>query len=150
MHATHRLDRWRTSEVSDLANDGIFVLKADFGTRRWFDAACQMAHFSPRILLECSSPATLIALARTGYGIAVVPSNAPFSRDGLHVAAILQRGTPLGGWVAVNWNRDRFLPAYGEAFIEELARHTRTVYPGREVTRRLPPPPSSPTRPEPI
>jgi DNA-binding transcriptional LysR family regulator len=149
MRISHRLVRRRTVDVTDLADDGLLLLKTDFGTRRWFDAACQVVHFRPRILLESSSPATLIALARSGYGIAVVPSNVGFPRGGLHVAPMLQHGVPLGGWMAVSWNRRRFLPAYGDAFIEELARHTRGAYPGRDVTRRLPPPPmSQPIRPE--
>jgi hypothetical protein len=33
----------------------------------------------------------------------------------------------------------RFLPPYAECFVEDLAAHSKSAYPGRHLVRRLPP-----------
>ena len=76
---------WRTSPV--------LVLRQGFGSREWFDAACQIAHVRPRVLLESGVPHTLVALARVGYGIALVPSPVPFDRRGVRAVTPRARGS---------------------------------------------------------
>jgi DNA-binding transcriptional LysR family regulator len=71
---THRLARRATLETTDLVDEQLLLLRRDFGSRECFDAACSLAHIRPRALLESAAPHTLIALAATGYGIAIVPS----------------------------------------------------------------------------
>lgn len=137
MPATHRLHRRLAVEVTDLKDEDLLLLKPGFVTRRLFDGACQVARCHPRTLIESAAPAALIALAAAGYGVAIVPSNIVFPRRGLHAVPVVQRGAALGARVAASWNPRRFLPAYGEAFIEELAAHTRKVYPGRDLARGL-------------
>src|SRR5262249_11764829 len=72
----HRLGRRTALETTDLADEQLLLLRRDFGSRECFDAACNVAHIRPRVLLESAAPHTLIALAATGYGIAIVPSTA--------------------------------------------------------------------------
>ena len=48
------------------------LLRRDFGSREWFQAACRVAHIQPRVLLESSASHTLILLAATEYGLAIV------------------------------------------------------------------------------
>jgi DNA-binding transcriptional LysR family regulator len=38
------------------------------------EAACAIAHVRPRVVLESGSPHTLVALARAGHAIAIIPS----------------------------------------------------------------------------
>src|SRR5262249_14813935 len=80
MPARHRLARRRIVEVSDLVQETLLVLRPSFGSREWFDAACRVLHARPKILLESAAPHTLIALAREGHGIAVIPSTVRFTR----------------------------------------------------------------------
>jgi len=96
-----RLGLRATLEIAELADSPLLLTRRDFASREWFDAACQMAHLRPRILLESGAPSTLVALARVGYGIAVVPSNVRIPRDGLRVVPLVQRGTPIGRWLGV-------------------------------------------------
>jgi hypothetical protein len=70
---THRLARRAALEIAELADEPLLLLGRDFGSREWFDAACSVAHIRPRVLLESAAPHTLIALAATGYGIAIIP-----------------------------------------------------------------------------
>src|SRR5262249_34566145 len=88
---THRLARRRTVEVAELAEEPLVLLRGGFASRDWFEAACSAAHIRPRVLLETAAPHTAIALARTGYGIAVVPTTVEISQRHVHVAALVQR-----------------------------------------------------------
>jgi len=138
MPATHSLAKRRTLDVTDLAELPLLLLRRDFGTRQWFDAACQVDRLRPRVLLESAAPQTLVALAEIGYGVAVVPSNMVLRR-GVRASPLMHRGVVIGGWLSASWHPRRFLPPYAEAFIDELARFARRSYPGRDVVRRAPP-----------
>lgn len=138
MSASHRLKRRRILEVADLAGEPLLLLHRHFRTRQWFEAACQMAHLRPRVLLESGAPHTLIALTRAGYGIAIVPSNVQFPRKNLWAACMVQGGKALGGWIAISWDPRRFLPPHAQSFMDELAAYSRRSYPGREFERIAP------------
>ena len=85
------------------------------------------------------APSTLIALARIGYGIAIVPSNLRIARDGLRVVPLVLRGAPIGRWLSVAWDPRRFLAPYAEAFVEELAAHAKRAWAKPAFARRAPP-----------
>lgn len=136
--STHRLGRRATVDVSDLAGESVLLLRPGFWTREVFDGACRVAHVRPRIVLEAGEARSLVALADAGRGIAVIPSTALVRTRRLHAAPIVQGGTPLGTWLSVIWDPGRLLPVYARSFIDDLARHTRRGYPGREFERREP------------
>ncbi len=136
--ATHALAKRRTVDVTELAQHPLLLLRRGFGTRQWFDAACQADRLRPRVLLESAAPQTLVALAAIGYGVAVVPSNMVLGRA-VPAAPVTHRRAVLGGWLGAFWHPRRFLPPYAEAFVEELAKFSRRGYPGRDVVRRAPP-----------
>ena len=132
MPASHRLRRQATLAIADLAVEPLLLLRQGFGSRQWFDRACQAAGFHPQLRLESGAPHSLVALARAGYGIAVIPSNVQFTRDGVRVATIVHGNRALGAWLSVFWDQRRLLPRHAESFISELAAHTRRSYPGRD------------------
>jgi LysR family transcriptional regulator, cyn operon transcriptional activator len=136
----HPLRGHRTLEVAELRDEPLLLLHTSFGSRVWFDAACQVAHIRPRVLLESGAPHTIIALAREGYGVAVVPSTALVPREGVRAAPLVQRKAAIGRWLAAAWDPQRFLAPYAEQFVEELVAHTRRDYPGSEFMRRARPP----------
>ena len=136
---THPLGRRAVLEIAELAEEPLLLLRRDFGSRDWFDAACSAAHIQPRVLLESAAPHTLIALAATGYGIAIVPSNVQVPRGIVRAVPLVQRGAALGKWAMVAWDSQRFLAPYAEQFVEELVAHCRHGYPGRDLIRRAPP-----------
>lgn len=120
---------------------GAPILGPSFASHVWFDAACHVAHIRPRVLLESAAPQTLIALARTGYGIAVVPSPVRIPRDGVRIVPLVHRGVPIGRLLVVAWDPRRLLAQYGEQFVTELAAHVRRSHPGSDLMRRAPPMP---------
>ena len=134
----HRLARRAVLEIADLADEPLLLLWRDFGSREWFDAACNVAHIQPRVLLESSAPHTLIALAATGYGIAIVPSNAQVPRGTVRAVPLIHRGVSVGKWAIIAWDSERFVAPYAAQFVEEIVAHCRRDYPGRDLIRRAP------------
>jgi len=135
----HRLARKTILEITELADESLFLLRRDFASRGWFDTACHIAHIKPRVILESAAPHTLLALARTGHGVAIVPSNVRIPHDAVRALPLVHRRAPIGRWAIVAWNQQRFLPPYAEQFIDELVVYCLRNYPGREFVRRTPP-----------
>ena len=137
--AGHRLSRRKVLEVLELANEPLLRLTSSFASHDWFEAACRVANIRPRVLLESVAPQTLIALVRTGHGVAVVPSPVKIPRSGVRAAVLLHRGVPIGRWTVLAWDSQRFLPRYAVQFAEELVAHCQRGYPGQEYAERAPP-----------
>jgi DNA-binding transcriptional LysR family regulator len=135
----HRLARRAALEIAELADEPLLLLRRDFASREWFDAACSVAHIQPRVLLESSAPHTLISLAATGYGLAIVPSNAQVPRGAVRAVPLVHRGASVGKWAAIAWDSERFVAPYAAQFVEEIVAHCRRDYPGRDLIRRAPP-----------
>jgi LysR family transcriptional regulator, cyn operon transcriptional activator len=134
----HPLARGVSLEISRLADEPLLVLRRGFASREWFDAACSVAHVRQRVLLESAAPHTLLALAATGYGIAIIPSNAQVPR-GIRALPLVHRGASVGRWATVAWDAARFLAPYAASFIDEMVAHCRRDYPGHHLVRRAPP-----------
>jgi DNA-binding transcriptional LysR family regulator len=127
----------RTLDVADLADEPLLLLHRTFGSRVWFDSACDVAHIRPRVLVESAAPHTLISLAEVGYGVAVVPSTVLIP-GGVRAVALVQRGRAIGRWLTIAWDPQRSLPAYAAQFADELVAHSRRDYPSRDLIRRAP------------
>jgi DNA-binding transcriptional LysR family regulator len=134
----HRLSQRPLLEITDLKAEPLLLLSRGFASYAWFQAACQIAHVRPRVILESGAPQTVIALARTGHGIAVVPSPVRIPRDGVRIMPVTHRGASIGRWTVAGWDSRRFLAPYAEFFVNELAGATRRDYPGRDLVRRAP------------
>ena len=132
------MSRFAVLDVAELADEPLLRLAPGFASHGWFEAACQLAHVRPPVLLESIAPQTLIALAQAGHGIAVVPSPVRISAAGVRVAVLVHRGVPIGHWAVAAWEPQRFLPPYAVQFIDEVAAHCRRDYPGRAYVRRAP------------
>jgi LysR family cyn operon transcriptional activator len=135
----HRLRRQALVDIAELSHEPILLLRREFGSRRWFDAACEIAHFRPRVRLESAAPQTLIELAALGYGVAIVPSTVVVRTEGVRIVPLVQNRSPLGRWSMVAWNRQRHLPQYARQFVDELVAHSQRDHPGKAFTRRAPP-----------
>jgi len=90
-------------EIRSLAAYPLLVLDPGFVLRKIFDAACRLARLRPNILFECSSPHTLLSLAESGHGIAIVPSNVLLHRYDLK--AVQQH---------IRWDDGNAVPGFGE------------------------------------
>jgi len=126
-------------DVSDLADEPLLILQRSFASRGWFDAACHNADVSPPIVLESAAPATLMALARNGDGVAIVPSNVSVPLKDVRAMPVMYRGTPIGHWAFVAWDRRRFFPSYARQFVDELVADAQHDFPGRDIVKNVSP-----------
>ena len=125
MTKSHASSRRATVEIDELADTPLLLLRREFVSRQWFEAACQTAHIRPHVLLESGAPPTLVELAQAGYGVAIVPSNVRIPRGRLRAIPIVQRGAPIGRWLSIAWDPRRFLAPYAEQFVTELVALAR-------------------------
>jgi DNA-binding transcriptional LysR family regulator len=139
MHRAHELGRKARVEVRELAGEPLLLLRPAATARAWVDAAFNVANVEQRVVLESTVPHTLIALAITGYGAAIVPSNVIVPREHLRAAPLVLRGEPVGRWAVISWHPDRFLPLYAKKFVRDLVPYALHHHPGRDLIRRVPP-----------
>ena len=135
----HGLARRAVIEIAELADEPLLLPQLGFGSREWFDIACDIAHVRPPVLLESAAPHTLVALAAAGYAIAILPSNAAGSLKRVRTIPLVQRGASIGRWAHICWDPQRFLAPYAEQFVTELAALCRRDFPGRALIKRGPP-----------
>lgn len=134
----HKFARRRTLEVSELADEPLILLRGGFASRDWFEAACNIAHVRPRVLLDSAAPHTAMALAGVGYGVAIVPSTVQLPPGVIRGICLLQGGVALGRWLRVAWDPQRSLPLYAQRFVEELVSNCELSYPCHELKRYVP------------
>ncbi len=143
----HRLGKHTLLEIEKLADDPLLLLDSRFAARMWFEAACNVAHIDPPVLLYSAAPHTVIRLARTGYGIGIVPSQMmTIPREGIRTVPLIHRTASIGRWAMIAWHAQRFLAPYAVQFVKELVASVRRDFPGRDLVRRAPalPPPKVP------
>jgi DNA-binding transcriptional LysR family regulator len=131
-------------EIGHLAPHPLLVLDSEYIFRRHFDAACRLAGIQPNIAYESRTPHTLLAMAESGHGVAIIPSALRADRYNLRVAAIAFRGEPLRERAAIYWDRRRKLPRYAEAFCDMLGAYMREVFPISRPTGHRPRPMTGP------
>jgi LysR family transcriptional regulator, cyn operon transcriptional activator len=138
MPQNHRLSRRAVLDIKELVDEPLLLLGRAFASREWFYAACQVAHIRPRVFLESAAPQTLIALAAGAYGIAVIPSTVLIPRGKIRAVPLVYRGAPIGRWLTIAWNPQRFLAPYAEQFVDEMVVYTRRNFPNRDLAPRAP------------
>ena len=136
--SAHRLAHRALLEITELENEPLMLPQRGFGSRAWFDIACDIAHLRPRVLLESAAPQTLVALAATDYAIAILPSNARVPPDSVRTIPLVHRGASIGRWTHIAWDPKRFLAPYAVHFVTELATRCRRDFPGRALIKRAP------------
>ncbi|MFZ5558864.1 MAG: LysR family transcriptional regulator substrate-binding protein [Pseudomonadota bacterium] len=129
--AGHRLSNRSSIEISDLDREPLMLLRKDFMTRKLFDGACQVAHISPRVLIESASPHCLLTLVQSGLGVAIVPSTVRFAKGHGPTVPLTHNHSQLGVWMHALWDSRRFTPPIVKSFIDELASYTEKNYPGK-------------------
>jgi LysR family nitrogen assimilation transcriptional regulator len=128
-HPSTMLGKRGKVEIVQLASYPLLVLDTSYVFRRSFDAACHLAGLKPTIVYESRTPHTLLAMAESGHGVAIVPSAMRIDRHPLRISAVTYRSKPLREPLVMYWDKRRFLPPYAKAFCEMLAQYMREVFP---------------------
>src|SRR5215510_1058622 len=116
-------------DIVRLASYPLLLLESGYSIRRLFNAACRLAHVEPNIVLESRAPHTLLALAESGQGVAVIPPLLRTDRHALKILRVTHRRKPLRDRFAIQWDKRRPMPSYGESFCQGLAAYMRETLP---------------------
>ena len=137
-HPRLALGKGRAIEIDRLAPHPLLLLDVGYIFRRTFDAACRLAGLEPNIMFESRTPHTLLAMAESGHGVAIIPSTMRTHGHLLRIIGVNYQGQPLREPLAMFWDKRRPLPRYASAFCKMLSAYVREVFP---ITR-----PSEPRR----
>ena len=128
-HPSLKLGKGGKVEIDALQSHPLLVLdKASF-FRRTFDAACRLAGFEPNIRFESRGPHTLLAMAESGNGVAIVPSALKARRYAVRVVGVTYQGQMLRESLTTSGDKRRQLPRYATGFCEMLSEHVRRNFP---------------------
>jgi DNA-binding transcriptional LysR family regulator len=116
-------------EIDQLAPYPLLQTGTEYVIRRQFDAACRLAGFEPRNVLESRAPHALLAMAEAGHGVAIIPSALRTHRYRLRIARITYRRKVISEPLALMYDRRRAQPPYAVAFREMLVAYVREVFP---------------------
>jgi LysR family nitrogen assimilation transcriptional regulator len=134
-----QLGRAGMIDIASLASYPLLLLDSGYSVRRLFNAACHLAGVEPNILLESRAPHTLLALAETGQGVAIVPSVLRTDRYRLKIARVTHRRKPLRDRFVIQWDKRRPIPNYAQNFCVALAEYMREVLPITRPSSRAAP-----------
>jgi DNA-binding transcriptional LysR family regulator len=133
--STIKLGKDGRIEIARLAPYPLLLLDTSYVFRRNFDAACRLAGLKPNIVYESRTPHTLLAMAESGHGVAIIPSGMRTDRHPLRIAAVTYRGKPLRERLTIYWDKRRPLPHYAMGFCEMLAEYMHEVFPISRPTK---------------
>jgi DNA-binding transcriptional LysR family regulator len=94
----HDFARRGVLDIVELSGQPLLALRRGFGSREWFDAACEAADVRPTVLLESSSHNAVLQLAASGYGIGILPSAVTLPKKGLRAIPLVHRRASIGKW----------------------------------------------------
>lgn len=134
----HDLSGHNVLDVGELAGQQLLALRRGFGSRDWFETACEAANIRPSVLLESNSHNAILGLAGAGYGIGILPSATPVPKKGIRAIPLVHRRLSIGKWTMLAWDARRFVPPYVERFADELVAYAQDHFPGRDIVRRAP------------
>lgn len=118
-----------TIEIGDIVHYPLLATDRQSMFRRTFDSACRLAGVEPNISFESRTPHTLLSMAESGHGVAIVPSTLRLRRYALRVYGLTYQGRRLREPLAVYWDKRRPLPRYASAFRDMLADYVREIFP---------------------
>jgi DNA-binding transcriptional LysR family regulator len=134
-HPSLRLGQRGSIDITQLAQFPLLVLDSSYVFRKSFDAACRLAELEPNVIMESRAPHTLLALAESGHGVAIIQTAVPIDRYKLRIVRITHQGKPIRLQMAAIWDKRRTLPRYAEAFCRLLVQHMRSVFPIARIKR---------------
>jgi DNA-binding transcriptional LysR family regulator len=82
-------------------------------------------------LIESASPHCLLALVKSGLGVAIIPSTVRLRKGHVPTIPLTHRHSQLGVWMHAFSNPRRFTPPVVNSFIDELSAYTEKHYPGK-------------------
>ena len=122
----HSMAAQGSVEVRDLEHEPLLLTPPDTGSRVLLSQVCRSAGLSLRqIRIESRSYGGLVAMAQSGYGVAVVLSTVALAKPDVRMIPVLHQGKGLNIWFSAVWHRRSQLPEHAKAFIATAKEITR-------------------------
>ena len=122
---SYPLEQGSALDIRRIASHPLLLPDSSFNARKIFDAVCQQARLDLDILFESRSLEALLALARSGSGVAVVTTAIRADGYPLRFVRLTDRRNPIEIPQAIVWDKRRVLPRYAQDFCEMLAQRMR-------------------------
>lgn len=117
------LRRRRRVDVSELRDRPIVTAGQASMSRTHFESACARAGFRPHIVAASENPMSVVALGRSGVGVAVIADDAAGNPpDGQPWPILTADGQPFTAVVAMFWPADRRRSTAVNAWIDHVKR----------------------------
>jgi DNA-binding transcriptional LysR family regulator len=126
-HPALGIDHKKTCDIRRIATFPLLLLDSTYVIRRTFDAACRLARLTPKLLIESRAPHTILALAETKLGIAVIGSATRTRQYKLRTVQIAYDRKVLQDPLAIIWDKRRPRTPYSEDFCRMLVSHMRRI-----------------------
>lgn len=108
----HRLAKRKRVDVRDLSGEALLTSPAGSLSRELLDRACRRAGLTPHVRMTSPSPGMLYALAQSGFGAAVLASDAAIGCGARPSPLLADRKTLLATEAWLQWrSRDDLAPA---------------------------------------
>ncbi len=110
---------------SELKNEPFYVYTKEFTLSDCIDQQCQAFGFAPQVAARSSQWDFLVALVRSGVGVAFLPKPLCHRIEGESI--IVKPTTPSIDWrLGVIWHRERYVSRMAQAWIELCHKHQHT------------------------
>jgi DNA-binding transcriptional LysR family regulator len=112
--------------ADELSSEKILLYRPSYSAQRARDLIFHLIHMQSRLpapVFESYIPATTLALAELGQGIAIISDVVPFEGFDLVSIPVLHQGHQVETRSVVVWNRRRRLTPATQAFIDVLKSH---------------------------
>ncbi|MBF8999516.1 LysR family transcriptional regulator [Vibrio nitrifigilis] len=123
-------DHWRSHETicwESLKDEPFYLYTEEFTLSNYIHHLCRQAHFEPQVLARSSQWDFLVALVKSGIGVAFLPE--PLCQR-IHDQGVLVKSiTPSIEWrLGVIWHKERYVSKTAEAWIslceEYISQHS--------------------------
>lgn len=106
VHPEHRLAKRRQISLAEAKDEPFIALTLGFSSRKYFDDLCEMAGFSPRIVMECDyMMRTYMVKQKTGVAVATARVKKERQNKGIKMIDIVDPVFPRAQ--AIFWNPKR-------------------------------------------
>jgi DNA-binding transcriptional LysR family regulator len=121
----HPWARRRRVAVEQLRGEPLLTSPDGSLSRGLLERACVAAGFAPDIRLASASPGVLVALARSGYGIAVLADDAATATGARRTAMLTDAHGPLATEAWLHWRPGGPLAPCVALFVDHVRRRDR-------------------------
>ena len=136
MPDTHPLAKRTSVRLDDFEKSDFISLQQGAVLRNITDFYCQMAGFTPHVILESDNPGTVREFIKAGLGVSFAPSITWHGVGGEHVSLVPISSPNCQRYIGLTWDKDHVLSEPAENvkqyFIKNFAGFAKKYAAGKK------------------